>query len=107
MEAGERSFQTVVREIEEELGVRLCVDGIVASNEFEAGGKRAFELFFRMQDDTRIDYIQTAKTASHGFELADVRWVSIDDPEVTVYPTAIMEELKQTRGQVVVKSLGG
>ncbi|MCS6983129.1 MAG: NUDIX domain-containing protein [Candidatus Absconditabacterales bacterium] len=108
MERGEWSFQTVVREIEEELGVRLSVQGIVASNEFETKGKRGFELFFLMQDDQSIDYVQTAKTASYGFELADIRWVSIEDPEVTVYPIAMIEYLqKNYRDLQIVPSLGG
>jgi len=108
MEGDERSFQTVQREIEEELGVKLAVQGILASNEFVNNrGERAFELFFLMQDDPTIDYAQTAKTASHGFELADIRWVSLDNPEVVVYPKAMMEYVIKHRDLPIVPSLGG
>ncbi|MEL3906032.1 MAG: NUDIX domain-containing protein [Treponema sp.] len=79
-EAGETHEQALVREYDEELGVRICVGDFIAQKTFKTP-RHEFELFAY---EVQLDAGQTITSAEH----ADLKWFFLDELEtIPVVPS--------------------
>ncbi len=94
MEAGETLEKAMERELIEETGVRPEVGKLLFIQQFIEVDRPGLGFFFYIKNAK--DYVEFNKEkASHGFEIYEFKFVVPDDPDYTILPTYLKNEVKR------------
>lgn len=87
----------IVREIEEELWLKPDLHWIAMIQELIFVNWTHNIEFFYWVKNAEVYYEYDWTTSTHAHELAEVRWVDIDGPDVEVYPKELCDWLKSNK----------
>lgn len=98
MEAGETPLECIVREIEEELGVKMKHPELkyVYKWNMSKDGKpkvESLEFFFLVKDEGEFENFENNKR-THGFEIVDFKWIERGE-EIVLLPEVLGREFKE------------
>lgn len=98
MEAGETPLACIVREIEEELGVKMSnreLKYVYKWNMSKDQNRKieSLEFFFLVQDNGEFENFEHNKR-THGFEIVDFKWIERGE-EIVLLPEVIAREFKE------------
>ncbi len=98
IETGETIKQTLIRELNEELGI-TNIFKLEFESVYEFARKDEKKIFvdfwFRVETNDEIDPLN----ASHGFELQDWKWFDLDS-DVIVKPDQLLKRVKSSKGYI-------
>ncbi len=96
----ENLYEVIQREAEEELGIKAQMDKIVFIQDFISSHKEkpkhCLEYFCSLKNNSDFENVEkTYKTATHSFELKDVKYFSIDNFPENFKPKAFKKTLEK------------